>query len=167
MAHFAEIDRDGIVLRVIVVDNARLMEDGVESEAKGIAFLTDPPPGGMGLGGTWVQTSFNSRVRKNYAGKGYRYDANRDAFIPPLPVDGAWTFDEASCRYLPVIDEAAARMTVAKAVERVLVSSGFTAQTLNDGSVEAVDPDGKVHLLAGDGLISDAKALVQTWDRKA
>lgn len=97
MAHFAELDAGNTVLRVIVVSNDDTMDDGVESEAKGIAFCQSLFPGT-----TWVQTSYNARIRKNYAGPGYKYDAERDAFIPPKPFP-SWILNEDDCNwYSPV-----------------------------------------------------------------
>lgn len=92
MAHFAEIGLNNKVLRVIVVHNNELLVDGEESEAKGAEFCR-----GL-LGGTWVQTSYNGNFRKNYAGKGYTYDAERDAFIPPQPY-ASWVLNENTCRW--------------------------------------------------------------------
>lgn len=78
MAHFAEIDEAGLVLRVTVVDNADMVdEDGNESEAIGAALCS-----GL-LGGRWVQTSYNGRIRGHYAGIGWRYDEAADVFLPP------------------------------------------------------------------------------------
>lgn len=82
MAHFAELDENNIVKQVIVVHNNELIdEDGQEVEAKGIAFCQSL------FGSTWAQTSYNSKFRKNYAGIGYVYDEQRDAFIEPKPDD--------------------------------------------------------------------------------
>lgn len=92
MAHFAEIDDAGVVLRVIVVSNDEIMVDGVESEEKGRAFCRSL------LGGNWVQTSYWASFRKNFAAVGHTYDAARDAFIPPKPFP-SWTLDENSCRW--------------------------------------------------------------------
>ena len=50
------------------------------------------------LGGNWVQTSYNSNIRKNYAGIGYTYDLSKDAFIPPKPFN-SWILDEDTCVY--------------------------------------------------------------------
>ena len=91
MAHFAEII-DGIVARVIVVDNADTAQGGVEDGAIGAAFCHAL------LGGTWVQTSYNNNFRKNYAGIGYSYDTARDAFIAPQPF-ASWVLVEATCRW--------------------------------------------------------------------
>ena len=91
MAHFAEII-DGIVARVIVVDNADTAQGGVEDGAIGAAFCHNL------LGGEWVQTSYNNNIRKNYAGIGYTYDAARNAFIAPKPF-ASWVLDEATCRW--------------------------------------------------------------------
>jgi hypothetical protein len=92
MAHFAELDDNNTVTQVIVVHNNELLEDGIESEAKGIAFCQSL------FGGTWVQTSYNGNMRKNYAGIGMTYDADRDAFILPKPYD-SWILDEDTCRW--------------------------------------------------------------------
>jgi hypothetical protein len=91
MAHFAEIGLNNTVLRVIVVHNNECLdENGQESEAKGAEFCRNL------LGGTWVQTSYNGTIRKNYAGAGFAYDAERDAFIPPKPF-ASWVLNEDTC----------------------------------------------------------------------
>lgn len=97
MAHFAQLDENNVVLQVIVVHNNELLVDGVESEEKGIAFCQSL------FGGNWIQTSYNSTKRKNFAGLGYSYDAQRDAFIAPKPEGADWTLDESTCvwRNLP------------------------------------------------------------------
>jgi hypothetical protein len=92
MAHFAELDESNIVTQVIVVHNNELLDNGVESEAKGIAFCESL------FGGNWIQTSYNGNIRKNYAGIGHTYDASRDAFIAPQPFN-SWTLDEDSCKW--------------------------------------------------------------------
>ncbi|MBT3949556.1 MAG: hypothetical protein HOF36_00630 [Candidatus Marinimicrobia bacterium] len=92
MAHFAQIEND-LVTQVIVVDNSDILDDlGVESEDVGTQFCTDL------LGGTWVQTSYNGNMRKNYAGMGDTYDPARDAFISPKPYP-SWVLDEETCRW--------------------------------------------------------------------
>lgn len=102
MAHYAEI-KDGKVARVLVADDEQ--------------WLTDV------LGGTWIQTSYNTRggvhytdgqpsadqskaLRFNFAGQGYTYDADRDAFIPPKPTQGEWELDEATCLWVEVVEPA-------------------------------------------------------------
>lgn len=88
MAHYAEIDQENKVIRVVVVANDVITTpDGMEDEALGKAFLSDL------LGGTWVQTSYNGRIRGTYAGIGFMYDRERDEFVPPgwTLVDGVWT----------------------------------------------------------------------------
>ena len=92
MAHFAQIDNNNIVTQVIVVANEELLDNGVESEVKGVAFCQSL------FGGNWKQTSYNANIRKNYAGIGYTFDAARDAFIPPQPFP-SWLLDEATCRW--------------------------------------------------------------------
>ena len=96
MAHFAEVDENNIVLRVLVVDDL--------NESDGQNFLANT----LGLGGTWLKTSYNTSAgvhtlggtpfRKNYAGMGYTYDAERDAFIAPKPF-ASWVLNEESCVY--------------------------------------------------------------------
>lgn len=99
MAHFAELDDNNIVQRVIVIDNSVLLDDeGNESEELGKAFCSDL------LSGNWIQTSYNGKIRKNYAGIGFTYDPVRDAFIAPEPED-AIGFDEETCQWI-VPDEA-------------------------------------------------------------
>jgi len=92
MAYFAKLDENNVVLEVLSVNNNDLLQDGVESEAKGIQFLVDWSGGYT----NWKQTSYNRRIRKNYAGIGYTYDAVRDAFIPPHPYP-SWTLNEETC----------------------------------------------------------------------
>jgi hypothetical protein len=77
MAHFAELDENNIVQRVIVVGNDVLKDaTGQENEELGKAFCQSL------LGGNWVQTSYNGKFRKMYAGIGYRYVPNEDVFLP-------------------------------------------------------------------------------------
>ena len=71
MANFTEIDENNIVLRVVAINNSDILENGVESEQKGIAFCKALWPDSK----NWVQTSFNRQFRKNVAGIGYTYDS--------------------------------------------------------------------------------------------
>jgi hypothetical protein len=71
MAHFAEIDENKLVLQVLVIDNS-LEENGAD-------FLANV----LNLGGTWIQTSYNSNMRGNYAGIGFSYIEEFDIFMPP------------------------------------------------------------------------------------
>ena len=96
MAHFAEVGENNIVLRVLVVDDSQ--------ESNGQNFLANT----LGLGGTWIKTSYNTiggvhrnggtPLRKNYAGIGFTYDSERDAFIAPKPYP-SWVLNETSCVY--------------------------------------------------------------------
>lgn len=81
MAHFAKLDENNIVTQVIVVDNKEIADPhtGEEDEILGIAFCKKL------LGGKWVQTSYNNTIRKRYAGIGYSWSKELDAFIPPSP----------------------------------------------------------------------------------
>jgi len=74
VSHFAEIDKDNKVIRVLVGDNNEYDE--------GYQWLLD------NLGGTWVKTSYNGNIRYNYAGIGFTYDPEADAFIAPKPECG-------------------------------------------------------------------------------
>ena len=92
MARFARIE-NGIVQQVVVVNNDVIQdENGDEQESIGIAFCRSL----YGANTTWVQSSYNKNFRKNHAGKGYTYDASRDAFIPPKPYS-SWILDENTC----------------------------------------------------------------------
>lgn len=85
MAHFVELDRNNVVIRGIVVNNQVILnEEGEESEEVGIAFCKSL----YGEETNWKQTSYNRNFRKNYAGSGFTYDEENDAFIPPKPYKG-------------------------------------------------------------------------------
>jgi hypothetical protein len=85
MAHWAEVNENNLVLRVTVGDNNDPAGD------EGYQWLID------NLGGTWIKTSYNGNIRKNFAGIGYTYDQTRDAFIPPKPEEGNWVLNEDTC----------------------------------------------------------------------
>lgn len=96
MAHFAELDDNNVVKRVIVVatkDNSDA--NGVEKESIGRAFCERL------FGGNWVQTSYNGNIRKRYAGIGYTYRADLDAFIAPQPFP-SWSLDANADWQAPV-----------------------------------------------------------------
>ena len=84
MAHFAELDNNNVVLRVVVVGNDCVPSDEhVDGETWCINFFK---------GGTWKQTSYNNNFRKQYAGIGYTYDAAKNKFISPQPY-ASWSLD--------------------------------------------------------------------------
>lgn len=87
MAHFAQLDESNIVIQIIVVHNNELIDNGVESEAKGIAFCQSL------FGGNWKQTSYNNNFRKQYSGVGYSYNAESDVFVAPSPF-ASWSLDD-------------------------------------------------------------------------
>ena len=92
MASFAKIGLNNKVIEVLSVHNNELLDsNGVEQEGIGIDFLTKLT--GWSI---WKQTSYNGNIRKNYAGIGFTYDEDRDAFIPPKPFD-SWTLNEETC----------------------------------------------------------------------
>ncbi len=100
MAHWAELDESNIVLRVTVGDNNDSNGD------EGYQWLIN------NLGGTWIKTSYNTKggvpkeggtpLRKNFAGVGYTYDEERDAFISPKPETGNWELDEDTCLWIEI-----------------------------------------------------------------
>lgn len=86
MSHFAEIDSENKVIRVLVGAN--------EDPGEGLDWIL------KNLGGTWFKTSYNGKIRKNFAGIGYTYDETRDAFIPPkVNCHAEENFDELTCRW--------------------------------------------------------------------
>lgn len=96
MAHFAKLDENNVVTEVIVVGNKDTSDaNGVEKEYIGAAFCERL------FGGTWKQTSYNGNIRKNYAGIGYTYQADIDAFVPPKPY-ASWTLD-ANAKWQPPV----------------------------------------------------------------
>ena len=114
MAHFAELDESNVVQRVLVVDNADIMDGDTESESVGQAFLEALLPGS----GPWLQTSYHRNFRTHFAGIGMTYDATRDAFIhdspfpswvlnadtliwePPTPPIPGYLWDEATTSWV-------------------------------------------------------------------
>jgi hypothetical protein len=88
MSHFAELDANSIVVRVVVVHNDITTIDGLEDEQRGVDFLHGLYPDA----GAWVQTSYNNRIRTRYAVTGSIYDAGRDAFLGPQPFP-SWTLN--------------------------------------------------------------------------
>jgi len=92
MSHFAQIDNNNTVTQVLVIE-----QDVIDT-------------GAFGPKESWIQTSYNTRggihtlggtpLRKNYAGIGYTYDSTRDAFIPPMPLDGSYILDEDTCLWV-------------------------------------------------------------------
>tara|TARA_Y100000310_G_scaffold184059_1_gene184202 strand:- start:421 stop:837 length:417 start_codon:yes stop_codon:yes gene_type:complete len=97
MAHFAEINEEGIVQRVLVVSNERITQDGEEVEELGIAYLQKMFPDT-----NWVQTSYNGNFRGRYAGRDSRYDAELDGFITPQP-SPSWTLNKETFAWEPPI----------------------------------------------------------------
>lgn len=92
MAHFAELNENNEVLRVIVVDNNDTSNsDGEEVEQIGISFLK----GLFGNDTNWKQTSYNGNFRVRYAGIGYSYDETLNAFVPPKPYN-SWIINSTT-----------------------------------------------------------------------
>jgi hypothetical protein len=90
MAHYAELDANNTVIRVIVINNSDELKDGVEDESTGAAFcaaLTGRP--------IWKKTSYNNNIRKRYASIGFTYDPVKDVFVAPQPFP-SWVLDDNS-----------------------------------------------------------------------
>lgn len=98
MAHFAKLDENNIVTRVIVINNDDIKdpETGKEDELLGILFCKKL------LGGNWKQTSYTGSFRGNFAGKGFKYMEEYDAFIPPQPYP-SWILDTTNFYWVPPI----------------------------------------------------------------
>jgi hypothetical protein len=95
MAHFAKIGLNSKVIATVALHNNVLLDsNNVEQEVIGITFLTNLT--GWSI---WKQTSYNNNIRKNYAGIGYTYDEDRDAFIPPKPSGDGWVLNEDTCQW--------------------------------------------------------------------
>ena len=94
MAHFARLDQNNMVIAVHVVNNNELLVDGQESEEKGIEFLRTL----HGQDSQWKQTSYNGNLRNNYAGIGYTFNADIDAFVPPKPY-ASWILNNDTAQW--------------------------------------------------------------------
>lgn len=99
MAHFAKLDENNVVLEVNVVNNDDILNlPFPASEPVGVEFLTNWSGGYT----NWKQTSYNSNFRVRYAGIGYTYMPEYDAFVPPKPSE-SWIFNEETLLYEPPV----------------------------------------------------------------
>lgn len=87
MSHWAELDENNTVIRVVVGDNNDPAGD------EGYSWIVS------NLGGIWVKTSYNGNIRKNFAGIGFYYDEELDAFIPPKPSEDC-VLNEETCTWV-------------------------------------------------------------------
>ena len=95
MAYFAKLGTGNIVEQVISINNAVITDaNGIEQEQLGNDFINKL----YNTRDVWKQTSYNNNIRKNYAGIGYQYDQQRDAFIAPKPYN-SWVLNEDTCRW--------------------------------------------------------------------
>lgn len=109
MGYWAQVNESGVVVQTVITPN--------DDEQDSISWL------GAMFGGRWLQTSFNTyggvhtdpvtheqttdplkAFRKNYAGPGYTYDEERDAFIPPKRF-ASWVLDEQTCTWVPPVEK--------------------------------------------------------------
>ena len=93
MAYFAKLDENNVVTQVIAIANSETADaNGVEKEYIGAAFCERL------FGGTWKQTSYNNNIRKNYAGIGFTYHEDIDAFVPPKPF-ASWVLNQETAKW--------------------------------------------------------------------
>ena len=103
MAHFAQLNENNEVIQVIVVGNQDCRDaQGNESEEVGINFCKSL----LGAHTNWKQTSYNNSFRKRYAGIGYLYNAELDAFVPPKPYP-SWVLDNDEANWKPPVAQPA------------------------------------------------------------
>ena len=97
MAHFAELDENNIVLRVIVVRNEDILSpSGEENEQIGIDYCKSL----FGADTAWKQTSYNNNFRGKYAGIGYSYSEELDVFLTPQPYP-SWSLNKTNKLWEP------------------------------------------------------------------
>jgi hypothetical protein len=95
MAYFAKLGTGNIVEKVISINNSVITDaNGVEQEQLGNDFINKL----YNTRDVWKQTSYNNNIRKNFAGIGYQYDQQRDAFITPKPYN-SWVLNEQTCQW--------------------------------------------------------------------
>ena len=100
MAHFAELNGDNVVTRVVVIDNNSIINEyGVEDENIGIEYCRKYFRETSSQLSTWKQTSYNNKIRVRFAYVGYSYNEEFDAFIPPKPFD-CWILDETEMDWI-------------------------------------------------------------------
>ena len=104
MAHFAQLDENNVVTQVIVVSNDDCSDsNGTEVESIGVAFCQKL----LGADTNWKQTSYNNNMRVRYAGIGYSYNEELDAFVPPQPF-ASWTLDNDTADWVSPLGAAPA-----------------------------------------------------------
>ena len=154
MAHYAQLDENNIVTQVIVVSNEDIKDNnGVESEDIGIAFCKKL----LGAETNWKQTSYNNSIRVRYAGIGYSYNAELDAFIAPKPF-ASWVLNEETADWVSPVG-AAPTLTEAQVTAR----SYYTWDEEN-GEWDLTTPDGynpDARDGDGDGIVQEGTP----WER--
>ena len=100
MAHYALLNGNTVVQVITGVDETVTQTDTDGTVVGGSSEAWESFYAGRFPGHTCKRTSYNGKIRKNYAGIGYTFDADRDAFIPPKPYP-SWLLDEETCRWNP------------------------------------------------------------------
>jgi len=104
LAHYAQLDENNVVTQVIVVSNDDCSDsNGTEVESIGVAFCQKL----LGADTNWKQTSYNNNMRVRYAGIGYSYNEELDAFVPPQPF-ASWTLDNDTADWVSPLGAAPA-----------------------------------------------------------
>ena len=105
MAYFAKLGTGNIVEQVISINNSVITDaNRLEQEQLGVDFINKL----YNTRDVWKQTSYNNNIRKNFAGVGFTYDQQRDAFIAPKPYN-SWILNEQTCQWespIPVPSDA-------------------------------------------------------------
>jgi len=154
MAHYAQLDENNIVTQVIVVSNEDLKDNnGVESEDIGIAFCKKL----LGAETNWKQTSYNNSIRVRYAGIGYFYNAELDAFIAPKPF-ASWVLNEETADWVSPVG-AAPTLTEAQVTARSYYTWDEENGEWNLTTPEGYNPDARDG--DGDGIVQEGTP----WER--
>ena len=160
MAHFAKIDENGIVIDVQSVANQTIQDsEGVEQESLGVAFLNKVHK----TDDVWVQTSYNSNIRKQYAGIGYTYDTTNDVFIISKPYD-SWTLNSNFDWEAPVAYPTDHKFYIwnedNQTWDEHIPDQPFNSWTWNEPTCEWQAPT----LMPTDGQPYEWNENTQTWD---
>jgi hypothetical protein len=156
MAHYAQLDENNIVTQVIVVSNDDCTDaNGNEVESIGVAFCQKL----LGAETNWKQTSYNNSTRVRYAGIGYSYNAELDAFIAPKPF-ASWVLNEETADWVSPVGPAPS-LTEAEVTAR----SYYTWDEEN-GEWDLTTPEGynpNARDGDGDGIVQEGTP----WERPA
>lgn len=121
MAHFAQIDENNTVINVLVVPD--------EQQHRGAEYLSND----LQLGGRWIQTSYNSNIRKRFAGINFTYNEELDVFLPPKPFD-SWILNTELAEWVAPIERP-------EEIEGTGLSWNEQEQTWERNDLPVIDPE--------------------------